>query len=100
MRKVLCIFGPTATGKSDLAIALAQKIEAEIINVDSALIYREMDIGTAKPSILSRKGVPHHLIDIINPDQSFSVADFLSNVELLLAEIASREKIPILLVEL
>lgn len=69
------MLGPTASGKSELALALAEELGAEIISVDSMQVYRGMDIGTAKPSEQQRQRVPHHLIDVAEPDQSFTVAD-------------------------
>jgi len=65
---VIAIIGPTAVGKTDLSLALARQIDAEIISVDSMQVYRHMDIGTAKPRPEERAGIPHHLIDIVDPD--------------------------------
>jgi len=90
------ILGPTATGKTDLAIDLAKKNNGEIVNADSQLIYRQMDIGTAKPSIEERKEIPHHLIDIINPNQHFSVAKYKKLATETINGIRSRGKIPFL----
>lgn len=73
---VLAIVGPTAVGKSQLAMALAQRRRAEIVSVDSRQVYRDMDIGTAKPSPEDRARVPHHLIDVVDPDQEFTVAQY------------------------
>ena len=70
----LCLAGPTAAGKSAVAMALAKELPLEIISVDSALVYRGMDIGTAKPSAAERATVPHHLIDIIEPSEAYSAA--------------------------
>lgn len=74
--KLLALVGPTAVGKTALSIALAQKIGAEIISCDSMQVYRGMDIGTAKATVEERKNVPHHLIDIVEPDVNFTVADY------------------------
>jgi tRNA dimethylallyltransferase len=74
--KIVPIVGPTASGKSSLAIHLAQRFKGEIINADSVQMYRGLDIGTAKPSIQERKLVPHHLIDILDPEENYSAADF------------------------
>ena len=74
--KLLVICGPTASGKSELAIRLARELDAEIVNADSMQVYRGMDIGTAKPAPAQRKEIPHHLIDVADPDQPFSAADF------------------------
>jgi tRNA dimethylallyltransferase len=94
--KAVAIMGPTATGKTAAALAIAQAIPAEIISVDSALVYREMDIGTAKPSAEELASVPHHLIDIIDPTESYSVAQFSSDTIRLVAEISARGKLPLL----
>lgn len=94
--KVVCLMGPTASGKTALALALAQHIPAEIISVDSALVYRGMDIGTAKPTADERAVAVHHLIDILDPTQSYSAADFRSDALRLIAEILERGRTPIL----
>lgn len=86
------IAGPTASGKTSLSISVAKKINAEIISVDSSLVYKSMDIGTAKPTVEEQDGIKHHLIDIIEPTESFSVADFISHVNVLKKEIWSRGK--------
>ena len=88
--------GPTASGKTDLAITLVKKTECEIISVDSAMIYRGMDIGTAKPSTEELSVAPHHLINIRNPDESYSVAEFCNDANALIDEIHARNKIPLL----
>ncbi|WP_295999096.1 isopentenyl transferase family protein, partial [Rugamonas sp.] len=72
----VAIMGPTASGKTAAALAIAQRIPSEIISVDSALVYRGMDIGTAKPTRAERAAVPHHLIDILDPLDAYSVAQF------------------------
>ncbi|HEU4852188.1 MAG TPA: tRNA (adenosine(37)-N6)-dimethylallyltransferase MiaA [Telluria sp.] len=88
--------GPTASGKTAAALAIAREIPSEIISVDSALVYREMDIGTAKPSAEELAAVPHHLIDIIEPTESYSVAQFRDDTLRLVADIAARGKLPLL----
>ena len=88
--------GPTASGKSALAATLAGHFPVEIISVDSAQIYRGMDIGTAKPSVAERRSVPHHLIDIVDPTGSYSAAQFRSDAVRLISEIAARGRIPLL----
>ncbi len=93
---VLCIAGPTAAGKSALAMAVAGRWPVEIISVDSALVYRGMDIGTAKPSGADRATVPHHLIDIRDPDAPYSAALFAADARRLCTEIAARGKHPLL----
>ena len=88
--------GTTATGKTDAAAYLSEQISGEIISVDSSLVYRGMDIGTAKPDSVFLAKHPHHLIDIRSPDETFSVADFYRLATGLIGEIAERGKIPIL----
>ncbi|MGM0813647.1 MAG: tRNA (adenosine(37)-N6)-dimethylallyltransferase MiaA [Pseudomonadota bacterium] len=93
---VILLMGPTATGKTALALELAERIGAEIVSVDSALVYRGMDIGTAKPSRAERARVPHHLIDIREPEQTWSAADFADHAWRLIGEIHGRRRIPLL----
>ena len=88
--------GPTASGKTAAALDIAQKIPSEIISVDSALVYREMDIGTAKPSQEERASVTHHLIDIMDPAETYSVAQFREDTLRLVADIRKRGKLPLL----
>ena len=90
------IMGPTAAGKTDIAIALAQQANVEIISVDSALVYRGMDIGTAKPDAATLAQYPHHLVDITEPDEPYSVGQFRHDALQLMAEITARGKIPLL----
>lgn len=92
----LVILGPTASGKSALALALAKEVPLEIISLDSALIYRGMDIGTAKPTPGERAAVPHHLIDICDPAESYSAAAFREDCIRLAGEIAARGKLPVI----
>lgn len=92
----VAIMGPTASGKTAAALAIAQQVPCEIISVDSALVYRGMDIGTAKPSKEELAAVPHHLIDIIDPLDSYSVAQFRSDTLRLVAEITARGNVPLL----
>ncbi|HJS71518.1 MAG TPA: isopentenyl transferase family protein, partial [Acidimicrobiia bacterium] len=73
---MLAVLGPTASGKTSTAIEIALHLGAEIISVDSMQVYRGMDVGTAKPTVIERRGVPHHLIDVVEPEAEFSVADF------------------------
>lgn len=96
MLKPIALVGPTASGKTAAAMAIAQRIPLEIISIDSALVYRGMDIGTAKPSAQERKQVAHHLIDIREPTQMYNAADFVNNAEQLIADIQSRGKLPLL----
>jgi len=92
----LALVGPTASGKTAVALALAAKWPLEIISVDSALVYQGMDIGTAKPTLAERKAVTHHLIDIRDPLQSYSAADFAREATALIADIRGRGKLPLL----
>ena len=92
----VAIMGPTASGKTAAALAIARQRPAEIISVDSALVYRGMDIGTAKPSAAELASVPHHLIDIIEPTEAYSVAQFRDDTLRLVAEIGARGKLPLL----
>ena len=92
----LALVGPTASGKTALALALAQQLPLEIISLDSALVYKGMDIGTAKPSREELQAVPHHLIDIRDPSQSYSAAEFARDATRLIAEIRGRGKLPLL----
>ena len=91
-KSIYGLTGPTASGKTLLSISLAKSINAEIISVDSSLVYRGMDIGTAKPTLQEQDGIKHHLIDIIEPADNFSVVDFISSVNILKKEIWARGK--------
>ncbi len=93
---LLCIAGPTASGKSAAARAIAQKWPCEIINVDSATIYRGMDIGTAKPSIEERASIHHHLLDILDPIESYSAAAFRRDALACVEKIRARGRLPVL----
>jgi tRNA dimethylallyltransferase len=92
----VAIMGPTASGKTAAALDIAQHIPSEIISVDSALVYRGMDIGTAKPTSDELAAVPHHLIDILDPKDAYSVRQFRDDAIRLVAEIQSRGKLPLL----
>jgi len=94
--KLVVIIGPTAVGKTKLSIELAKRLDGEIISGDSMQIYRGMDIGTAKIKPEETEGIPHYLIDIKEPTESFSVAEFQQTVRPLIAEIAARDKLPII----
>ncbi|MFM4718499.1 tRNA (adenosine(37)-N6)-dimethylallyltransferase MiaA [Aeromonas bivalvium] len=96
MPSAIFLMGPTASGKTDLAIELCQALPCDIISVDSALIYRGMDIGTAKPSADELRLAPHRLIDILDPALSYSAADFCRDALREMAEIAGRGRIPLL----
>ena len=88
--------GPTASGKSSVALALAAQVPLEIISVDSAQVYRGMDIGTAKPTPAERAGVPHHLIDLLDAREAYSAAQFAADATRLVAEIRGRGRLPLL----
>ncbi|MBU5638816.1 tRNA (adenosine(37)-N6)-dimethylallyltransferase MiaA [Geomonas sp. Red69] len=90
--KLLVVGGPTGSGKSDLALKLAEQIDAEIVNADSMQIYRGLDIGTAKPSPEELARVPHHLIDIVSPDQDFTASDFRREASAAIEDIDRRGK--------
>lgn len=94
--KLIVILGPTAVGKTDLSIALAQNLQTEIISGDSMLFYRGFDIGSAKPTVAERQGIPHHLVDNLAPEEKFNVTDFVTEARRLIGEINSRGKIPII----
>lgn len=93
---VIAIAGPTASGKSDLALRLAKQLHGEIVCMDSMQIYRRMDIGTAKPTREDQLAVPHHMLDIIDPVDSYAVADYAQDTEKVIFEVASRGRLPIL----
>jgi tRNA dimethylallyltransferase len=92
----LALMGPTASGKSQLSMALAKELPIEIISVDSALIYKEMDIGTAKPTEQELQAVPHHLINTHDPMESYSASEFVADTYLLVEQIFARGKLPVL----
>ncbi|MGN6984609.1 tRNA (adenosine(37)-N6)-dimethylallyltransferase MiaA [Neisseria sp. P0008.S010] len=94
--KAFAVLGPTAGGKTGLALRLAQRFPLEIISLDSALVYRGMDIGTAKPTAEELASVPHHLIDIISPLQSYSAAEFAADCLRLCGEISARRRMPLI----
>lgn len=93
---VLSLMGPTASGKTQLSLELASRLPVEIVSVDSAQVYRGMDIGTAKPSPELRSAVPHHLIDILDPSQPYSAAQFAADAAALIAQIRARGRVPLL----
>ena len=94
--KVIVICGPTASGKTALSIELAKKIDGEIISCDSMQIYKDMDIGTAKPSQEEMQGIKHYLIDFVSPDTRYSVADFKKDAKSTIKEIIKKGKTPII----
>ncbi len=96
MQTVCVLTGPTGAGKSALALRLAEDLPLDIVSVDSAQVYRGLDIGTAKPSAAIRAAVPHHLIDIREPEENYSAAEFLAAVNRLVPEVLARGRIPLL----
>lgn len=92
----ILLMGPTASGKTACALALARSLPVEIISVDSALVFRDMDIGTAKPSAEEQAACPHHLIDILSPEEAYSAARFCEDARRLMGEITARGRIPLL----
>jgi tRNA dimethylallyltransferase len=93
---IAAILGPTASGKSELAMAVAARLPVEILVADSRQVFRGLDIGTAKPSVEDRRAVPHHLLDLVDPGESFTVADWLARARPLVDEIAGRGRIPLI----
>lgn len=96
MQKILAIAGATASGKSKVAVELAKKLNGEIISMDSMQIYKHMDIGTAKVTLQEMENIPHHMIDIVEPNMPFSVSDFVKLAKDKINEITARGKLPIL----
>lgn len=94
--RAICLAGPTAAGKTAVALAFAARHPVEVVSVDSALVYRGMDIGTAKPTAAERATVPHHLIDILDPAEAYSAARFAADASRLVGEIAARGRIALL----
>jgi tRNA dimethylallyltransferase len=93
--KVIAIVGPTASGKTSMAIDLAKKINGEIVSADSRLVYKGFDIASAKPTLEEREGIPHHLIDIIEPEYDYSVADYYDDAKEAIYNIISKNRVPI-----
>ena len=95
MAEAVLLLGPTACGKSALAMTLAERLPVEIVSIDSAQVYRGMDIGTAKPDAAERARVPHHLLDLREPDQPYSAADFVRDATRAIDEIRNRGRLPL-----
>ena len=95
MKNVICICGPTASGKTGLSVALAKRLDAEVVSCDSMQIYRGMDVGTAKPDAAEMEGVPHHLLDVAEPGEDFSVGRYVQLADAAIADIHSRGKIAV-----
>ena len=96
MKKVVVVCGPTASGKTALAVALAKAHNGEVVSADSMQIYRRMDIGTAKPTREEMEGIPHHMIDVIDPEEDFSVARYVDMAARCVDDILARGKLPII----
>lgn len=96
MNNIICIAGPTASGKTALAVALAKKLDAEVISCDSMQIYKGMDIGTAKPTAEEMDGIPHHMLDVVAPTEEFSVSRYCEMADPILEDILSRGKTAII----
>lgn len=92
---LIVIAGATATGKTELGIKLAKEIDGEVLSADSMMVYKYLDIGTAKPTVEERDGVPHHLIDLVLPSENFSVKDYVELFDMAVKDVLSRGKIPI-----
>ena len=92
MDKIICVVGPTASGKTALAIELAKELNGEVVSCDSMQIYRHMDIGTAKPTREEMQGIPHHMIDIIEPTEDFSVSRYCEMATPIVDDILARGK--------
>ena len=92
MNNIICVVGPTASGKTALAVELAKSFDGEVVSCDSMQIYRRMDIGTAKPTLEEMQGIPHHMIDIIEPDDAFSVSRYVELADPIVQDILSRGK--------
>lgn len=93
---IICVVGPTASGKSARAVQLAKELDGEVISVDSRQVYRMLDIGTEKTSTEEMDGIPHHLIDFLDPKETYSAGDFVRDTEKLIADMRARGKRPIL----
>ena len=96
MNNIICIAGPTASGKTSLAVSLARELNGEVISCDSMQIYKRMDIGTAKPSLEEMEGIPHHMIDVAEPDEDFSVSRYCEMAAPILDDIIARGKTAII----
>lgn len=95
-RPLVAIAGPTGSGKSELALEIAAQFQGEIINCDSLQVYRHFDVGTAKLPLSERRGIPHHLIDVVDPDQVFTAGEFARSARAVIADISARGNLPVL----
>ena len=96
MNNLICIAGPTASGKTALSIALAKELDAEIVSCDSMQVYKGMDIGTAKPTVQEREGIPHHMLDVASPDEDYSVSRYCTEAAPIVDDILARGKTAII----
>ena len=93
--RIILICGPTGIGKTDLSLRLAERFNGEIVGADSMQIYRHMDIGTAKPTAVERRRIPHHMIDVADPDEAYDAARFAQEARAAVADILNRARLPI-----
>ena len=96
MNNLICIAGPTASGKTAFSIALAKELDGEIVSCDSMQVYRRMDIGTAKPTVEERAGIVHHMLDVAEPEEDFSVSRYCAMADPIVEDILSRGKTAII----
>ena len=96
MNPIVCLAGPTASGKTALAVKLAQALDGEVVSCDSMQVYRRMDIGTAKPSPEERQGIPHHMIDVAQPEEDYSVSRYCREATPIVEDIVARGKVAII----
>ncbi len=96
LKKVIAVAGPTASGKTALAIEIAKRFSGEIISCDSMQIYKGMDIGTAKPNLEEMQGIPHHMIDVVDMNTRYSVADFVGDARVAINDVQNRGKVPVI----
>ena len=96
IKAAVCLMGPTATGKTDVAVGLCDRFPFEIVSVDSALVYRGMNIGTAKPDVATLRRAPHRLIDIRDPEESYSAGDFVRDAQQAMVAIHAAGRVPLL----
>ena len=92
MNNIICIAGPTASGKTALAVELAKELNGEVVSCDSMYVYKYMNIGTAKPSLEEQQGIPHHMIDVAEPEEDFSVSRYCELATPIVDDIVSRGK--------
>lgn len=93
--KILTIAGPTASGKTRLAVELARRFGGEVVSCDSMQIYRQMDIGTAKPTVEEMAGIPHHMLNVAAPEENYSVARYVEQASACVDDILARDRLPI-----